>query len=76
MAVASAPGPDELNSLQLYRVTDAMRLLKMSRTVIYEQLRSGRLHSVRQGRSRLITADAICDYIALLKREAEETARW
>lgn len=74
MAVVSVPGPDELNSLQLYRVKDAMRLLNMSRTVIYEQLRSGRLRSVRQGRARLITADAIRDYIALLKREAEETA--
>jgi excisionase family DNA binding protein len=71
MAVVSVPGPDELNSLQLYRVKDAMRLLNMSRTVIYEQLRSGRLNSVRQGRARLITADAIRDYIALLKREAE-----
>ena len=75
MAATSAPTPDELNSLQLYRVKDAMRLLKLSRTVIYEQLRSGRLNSVQQGRARLITADAIRDYIALLKREAEETAR-
>ena len=39
MAVASAPGPVKLNDLQLYRVKDAMRLLNISRTVIYEQLR-------------------------------------
>ena len=32
--------------MQLYRVPDAMRLLSMSRSVIYEQLRSGRLRSV------------------------------
>lgn len=59
---------------QLYRVTDAMRLLRMSRTVIYEQLRTGRLRSVKQGRARLITANGIRDYIALLEREAEEAA--
>ena len=62
------------NDLQLYRVKDAMRLLNLSRTVIYEQLRAGRLRSVQQGRARLITADAIRDYITLLKDEAKETA--
>jgi hypothetical protein len=56
---------------QLYRVPDAMRLLSMSRTVIYEQLRSGRLRSVHQGRARLIPAAAIRDYIALLESEAQ-----
>lgn len=57
----------------LYRVTDAMRLLSMSRTVIYEQIRSGRLRSVKQGRTRLIPALAITDYIALLEQEARST---
>lgn len=56
--------------LHLYRVPDAMRLLSMSRTVIYEQLKSGRLRSLTQGRVRLIPASAIADYIALLEREA------
>ena len=55
---------------ELYRVTDAMLLLSLSRTVIYEQIRSGRLRSVCQGRSRLIPAAAITEYIALLEREA------
>ncbi|MFI6324312.1 helix-turn-helix domain-containing protein [Nonomuraea sp. NPDC050556] len=59
---------------QLYRVTDAMRLLRMSRSLIYEQIRSGRLHTVKQGRARLITANSIRDYIALLEKEAEEAA--
>jgi excisionase family DNA binding protein len=56
---------------QLYRVTDAMTVLSMSRSVIYEQIRSGRLRSVTQGRSRLIPAAAITDYIALLEHEAQ-----
>jgi excisionase family DNA binding protein len=57
-------------ALALYRVTDVMVMLHMSRTVIYEQLRSGRLRSVHQGRTRLIPASAISDYIALLESEA------
>ena len=75
MAVTSAPGPERLNDLQLYRVKDAMRLLNLSRTVIYELLRTGRLRSVQQGRARLITAEAIREYIALLQNEAEATTR-
>ena len=55
---------------QLYRVPDAMRLLSLSRSVIYEQIRVGRLKSVTQGRTRLIPSSAIADYIALLLREA------
>ncbi|MEV5495622.1 helix-turn-helix domain-containing protein [Nonomuraea fuscirosea] len=63
-----------LDDTQLYRVTDAMRLLRLSRTVIYEQLRAGRLRSVKQGRARLITANGIRAYITLLEKEAEEAA--
>jgi excisionase family DNA binding protein len=55
---------------ELYRVTEAMALLSLSRSVIYEQLRSGRLRSVHVGRTRLIPATAIADYVALLEREA------
>jgi excisionase family DNA binding protein len=54
----------------LYRIPEAMALLGMSRTVIYEQIRSGRLRSVKQGRTRLIPQSAITDYVTLLEREA------
>ncbi|MEV0146317.1 MULTISPECIES: helix-turn-helix domain-containing protein [unclassified Nonomuraea] len=66
--------PATLDDAQLYRVTDAMRLLRMSRTVIYEQIRAGRLRSVKQGRARLITANGIRAYISLLEKEAEDAA--
>jgi excisionase family DNA binding protein len=56
---------------QLYRIPDAMELLSLSRSVIYELIRSGRLRSVTQGRARLIPASAIADYVALLESEAE-----
>jgi hypothetical protein len=39
--------------MRSYCVLDAMRLLSMSRSVIYQQLRSGRLESLVQGRTRL-----------------------
>ncbi|MGB9282201.1 MAG: helix-turn-helix domain-containing protein [Pseudonocardiaceae bacterium] len=57
--------------VQLYKVSDVMQALSMSRTVVFELLRAGRLRSVKQGRTRLIPASAIREYIALLEREAE-----
>lgn len=59
---------------QLHRIPEAMRLLSMSRSVIYEQIRCGRLKSVTQGRSRLIPSTAIADYVDLLLREADDGA--
>ncbi|HUR06144.1 MAG TPA: helix-turn-helix domain-containing protein [Nonomuraea sp.] len=60
--------PNPVSDLELYRVKDAMRLLRLS--LIYVQIRSGRLRSVKQGRARLITANGIREYIALLEKEA------
>ncbi|WP_228010843.1 helix-turn-helix domain-containing protein [Nonomuraea phyllanthi] len=82
LRVPAVPGEEEppimtpatLDDAQLYRVTDAIRLLPLSRTVIYEQIRNGRLRSVKQGRARLITANGIRAYIVLLEREAEEAS--
>lgn len=56
---------------QLYRVVEAMAVLSLSRSVIYELIRSGRLRSVTQGRARLIPASAIAEYVALLESEAQ-----
>jgi excisionase family DNA binding protein len=63
--------PREANRKQLYRVADAMVILSMGRSVIYQQIRSGRLRSVTEGRRRLIPASAIADYVALLEDEAQ-----
>jgi excisionase family DNA binding protein len=57
----------------LYRIPEAMALLSMSRTVIYDQIRRGRLRSVKLGRTRLIPAAAIAEYVALLE---QETGSW
>jgi hypothetical protein len=54
----------------LYSVVEAMTLLSLSRTTIYEEFRAGRLESVHLDRIRLVPAVAIADYVALLRREA------
>lgn len=74
------PGPEQrrVNAVvvpaQLHRIPEAMRLLSLSRSVIYELIRAGRLKSVTQGRRRLIPAAAIAEYIELLRREADDGA--
>lgn len=55
---------------ELYRIPAAMRILSLSRSVIYELIRAGRLDSVTEGRTRLVPASAIKAYVALLIREA------
>ncbi|MEH0845855.1 helix-turn-helix domain-containing protein [Micromonospora sp. CPCC 205711] len=62
----------DATSKALYRIPEAMRLLSLSRTVIYEQIRAGRLRTVRQGRSRLVSAAAITAYVDLLEQEARK----
>lgn len=54
----------------LYRVSEAVVLLNLSRSQIYELIRAGRLRTVTEGRSRLIPASAIYEYVELLLGEA------
>jgi excisionase family DNA binding protein len=54
----------------LYRVCDVTEILHLSRTVVFDLIRTGRLRSVKEGRARLIPASAVRDYLALLEREA------
>ena len=56
------------------RVPEATKVLSLSRTTIYELIRSGRLRSCTEGVTRLIPVDAITEYKALLLKESE-TAR-
>ncbi|MCW2904030.1 MAG: DNA-binding protein [Streptosporangiaceae bacterium] len=66
----AAPEGEAFGRPVLYRVADAMSVLSMSRTVIYDLIRAGRLRTVKEGRARLIPASAIAEYVALLEREA------
>jgi excisionase family DNA binding protein len=54
----------------LYRIPEAMRQLSLSRSVMYELIRSGRLRTVKQGRTRLVPESAITEYVSLLERES------
>lgn len=54
----------------LYKVPDVVRALNLSRSVVFDLLRTGRLRSVKEGRARLIPASALREYLALLEQEA------
>ncbi|MGW2308666.1 helix-turn-helix domain-containing protein [Actinomadura luteofluorescens] len=70
MTITTTDAAESASPARLYRVGEAMELLSLSRSVIYELIRSGRLRSVREGRSRRIPGSAIAEYIALLESEA------
>ncbi|WP_433224193.1 helix-turn-helix domain-containing protein [Dactylosporangium sp. CS-047395] len=57
-------------SKALYKVSETMVVLSLSRTVVYELIPAGRLRTVKEGRTRLVPAAAIAEYVALLEREA------
>jgi excisionase family DNA binding protein len=65
------PMPAAVPERHLYRIPEALRLLSMSRSVFYEELRAGRLHAVKRGKTRLIPAQAIQDYVQLLITESK-----
>ncbi|MFI8767298.1 helix-turn-helix domain-containing protein [Streptomyces sp. NPDC053792] len=64
-------GPALLAEYRLHRVEDAAVFLRIKRTKAYEEIRLGRLRTVRIGRRRLVPTEYIDDYVDLLKREAE-----
>ena len=70
----TVPATKEDTRKALYKVPEAMTLLSLSRTVIYEQIRSNRLRTVKVGKSRRVPAKAITDFVALLEHEAGATA--
>jgi excisionase family DNA binding protein len=53
----------------LYRVDEAADALRLSRSLIYELIRTGHLRSVKQGRRRLVPVAALAEYVASLDSE-------
>lgn len=53
----------------LYGVDEAAIALRLSRSLIYELIRSGRLRSVKQGRRRLVPVIALDEYVASLESQ-------
>jgi len=58
----------------LYRPKEAARVLGISRDKLYDLMRAGRINSIKDGRARFITADALAAYVARLETEAAEAA--
>lgn len=53
----------------LYRIEEAAEALRMSRSVVYELIRSGRLRTVKEGRRRLVPVTALTEYVTELVEE-------
>jgi excisionase family DNA binding protein len=51
----------------LYGVEEAAVALRLSRSVLYELIRSGQLRTVKQGRRRLVPVSALAEYVASLE---------
>ena len=47
----------------LYRVDEAAAALRLSRSVLYELIRSGQLRTVKAGRRRLVPVAALSEYV-------------
>jgi excisionase family DNA binding protein len=58
----------------LYRPKEAATVLGISRDKLYDLMRAGRIASVKDGRARFITADALTAYVCQLEAEAAEAA--
>jgi excisionase family DNA binding protein len=54
----------------LLRVTEAAQALRLSRSLVYELIRSGRLRSVKVGSRRLVPVGALAEYVEQLEAEA------
>jgi excisionase family DNA binding protein len=54
----------------MYRVGEAAEALRLSRTAIYELIRSEQLRSVKVGKRRLVPVAAVADYVESLDRVA------
>ena len=57
-----------------FRVSQVQQLTARGRTAIYADLASGRLHSIRAGRARLVPRAALLEYAARLVEDAPDDA--
>ena len=54
----------------LYSVDEAAVALRLSKSVLYELIWSGRLRTVKAGRRRLVPVGALAEYVASLEAGA------
>lgn len=58
----------------LYRVEEAAEALNISRTQVFDLIRTKQLVSVKIGRARRIPVAAVTEYVATVVAEAQEAA--
>jgi len=58
----------------LYRPAEAATALGISKTALYGLIRANRIRSIKDGKFRFITADALREYVRTLEREYEEAS--
>lgn len=69
MTMKSAEGRRSVPAV-LYDVDEAAEALRLSRSALYELIRSGQLRSVKSGRRRLVPVAALAEYVSGLETVA------
>jgi excisionase family DNA binding protein len=68
-----AEGAFDMDKL-LYRPREAALVLGRSKTALYELIRTNRIPSIKDGKFRFITADALREYVKTLEQQHEEVS--
>lgn len=58
----------------LFRPKEAAKVLGMSKTALYDLIRTNRIRSIKDGKFRFITADALREYVRTLEQRYEEVS--
>lgn len=58
----------------LYRPREAAAALSISKTVLYGLIRANKIRSIKDGKFRFITADALREYVMTLEESQYEEA--
>jgi excisionase family DNA binding protein len=58
----------------LYRPKEAALVLGMSKTALYDLIRVNRIRSIKDGKFRFITADALREYVRTLEQQYEKVS--
>ena len=71
---ASALGHKQIGEREplLLPVDEVAKMLRIGRTVAYQLMQKGEIHSVKIGRNRRVVASSIRDYVMRLRDETSE----
>ncbi|MEV5751703.1 helix-turn-helix domain-containing protein [Actinoallomurus sp. NPDC052308] len=72
--LSSVPTIPAVPAALLHTIPEVMTLLRLSKTQIFEEIRRGRIQSVKVGRARRVPAQSLTAFVALLIEEAQEVA--